>query len=131
MEIGDSCVTDLVVAAVEGADVVVEEPESATESDSGKDEIQDDDGDVPLKIPEKNKIKTSSADKSPETNRVKGGGNDGNDDDDSGEILPPNSNGGGLRTAWEKLRDKLMSVFEESKDAYADDDADSGDNNRR
>ena len=131
MEIGDSCVTDPVVAAVEGADVVVEEPESATESDSGKDEIQDDDGDVPLKIPEKNKIKTSSADKSPETNRVKGGDNDGNDDDDSGEILPPNSNGGGLRAAWEKLRDKLMSVFEESKDAYADDDADSGDNNRR
>lgn len=131
MEIGDSCVTDPVVAAVEGADVVVEEPESATESDSGKDEIQDDDGDVPLKIPEKNKIKTSSADKSPETNRVKGGDNDGNDDDDSGEILPPNNNGGGLRAAWEKLRDKLMSVFEESKDAYADDDADSGDNNRR
>ena len=131
MEIGDSCVTDPVVAAVEGADVVVEESESATESDSGKDEIQDDDGDVPLKIPEKNKTKTSSADKSPETNRVKGGDNDGNDDDDSGEILPPNSNGGGIRAAWEKLRDKLMSVFEESKDAYADDDADSGDNNRR
>ncbi len=119
MKIGESCVSDP-VAVVEEEHVT--EPAMQEEVPVSKpiEEKLDDDEDGPIKPPAKK----------PETEHANSKQSNSADDSNNEAANVTNAtNAGGrkigpLRSMMESFKEKLMSVFEESKDAYSDDDSD-------